>query len=75
MRGLGIGSRLMEAFAERMDRAGDLAYLETDKPENVTFYQRFGFEVIDEALVLGTPNWFMLRRPSSAVSRGPSRRP
>ena len=35
MRGLGIGARLMEAFAEQMDRAGDVAYLETDKPENV----------------------------------------
>jgi GNAT superfamily N-acetyltransferase len=65
MRGLGIGSRLMQAFAERMDAAGDPAYLETDKPENVTFYQRFGFEVIDEAIVLETHNWFMRRPPSA----------
>ena len=43
--------------------AGDVAYLETDKPENVSFYQRFGFEVTEEAQVLGIPNWFMLRRP------------
>jgi ribosomal protein S18 acetylase RimI-like enzyme len=64
MRGLGIGGRLMEAFGEQMDRAGDVAYLETDKPENVSFYQRFAFEVIEEAQVLGIPNWFMLRRPS-----------
>jgi GNAT superfamily N-acetyltransferase len=64
MRGLGIGGRLMETFAEQMDRAGEVSYLETDKPENVVFYQRFGFEVIEEATVLGAQNWFMLRRPS-----------
>jgi hypothetical protein len=38
-----------------------LGYLETDKPENVTFYKRFGFEVVDEHPVLGIKNWFMLR--------------
>jgi ribosomal protein S18 acetylase RimI-like enzyme len=70
MRGLGIGSRLMEAFADRMDARQDVAYLETDKPENVTFYERFGFEVVDEAEVLGTPNWFMRRSslPRSAAA-------
>ena len=61
MRGMGVGSQLMEAFVDRMDRRGDLAYLETDKPENVVFYERFGFEVVDEALVLGARNWFMTR--------------
>jgi GNAT superfamily N-acetyltransferase len=65
MRGLGIGSRLMEAFAERMDKVGEPAYLETDKPENVVFYERFGFEVVDEAVVLDTPNWFMRRPPAA----------
>jgi ribosomal protein S18 acetylase RimI-like enzyme len=63
MRGMGIGSRLMAAFVERMDGLGEAAYLETDKPENVRFYERFGFEVIDEELVLDTRNWFMLREP------------
>ena len=64
MRGLGIGGRLMEGFAAQMDRAGEVSYLETDKPENVVFYRRFGFEVIEEGTVLGAQNWFMLRRPS-----------
>lgn len=61
MRGQGIGGRMMERFVEIVDAAGDAAYLETDKPENVRFYERFGFEVVDEATVLGTPNWFMSR--------------
>ncbi len=62
LQGQGIGSRLMEVFCARMDEAGEDAYLETDKPINVTFYQRFGFEVVAEQPVLGRPNWFMLRR-------------
>jgi ribosomal protein S18 acetylase RimI-like enzyme len=58
----GIGSALMRAFCERMDKQGSLAYLETDKPKNVAFYRKFGFEVVDEAVVLGVPNWFMARQ-------------
>lgn len=63
MRGMGVGSQLMEELVNGMDRGGDRAYLETDKPENVVFYERFGFEVVDEALVLGAHNWFMTREP------------
>ena len=44
-----------------MDSAGALAYLETDKPENVRFYERFGFEVVTEDDVVGVHNWFMTR--------------
>jgi hypothetical protein len=40
-------------------------YLETDKTENVRFYERFGFEVIGEEPVIGVPNWFMRRGPRS----------
>lgn len=57
----GIGSALMEEVCARMDRQGALMYLETDKPGNVAFYERYGFETIGEELVLGTPNWFMKR--------------
>lgn len=63
LQGIGVGSRLMRVFSARMDAARGDAYLETDKPENVRFYERFGFEVIGEEEVLGVPNWFM-RRPS-----------
>lgn len=61
LQGRGIGSRLLEAFRERVDAAGEAAYLETDKPENVRLYRRFGFELVDEAEVLGTTSWFMSR--------------
>ena len=57
-----MGSLLMRVFCTRMDALGEDAYLETDKPEDVPFYERFGFEVVGEGEVLGVTNLFMLRR-------------
>ena len=51
----------MAEYTRRLDAGGEDAYLETDKPENVALYGRFGFEVVEEAEVLGVPNWFMWR--------------
>jgi GNAT superfamily N-acetyltransferase len=64
LQGIGIGSRLMQVVSARLDAAGDLAWLETDKPENVRFYRTFGFEVAAETNALGLPNWFMVRPPA-----------
>ena len=61
LQGRGVGGRLMQVFCAQMDAAGDDAYLETDKEINVRFYERFGFEVVDEEEVLGVTNWFMHR--------------
>jgi ribosomal protein S18 acetylase RimI-like enzyme len=61
LQGQGIGSAMIADFCSRLD-AQTLAYLETDKAENVRLYQRFGFTVVAEAEVLGVRNWFMLRR-------------
>ncbi|HEU4422411.1 MAG TPA: hypothetical protein VFR67_07700 [Pilimelia sp.] len=52
---------IMREYCRRLDEAGDTGYLETDKAQNVRFYQRFRFDVIGAAPVLGVPNWFMLR--------------
>jgi ribosomal protein S18 acetylase RimI-like enzyme len=62
LQGRRIGSRIMEEHCRRLDGAGDLGYLETDKAENVRFYERFGFEVTAEGKVIGVRNWFMLRQ-------------
>jgi ribosomal protein S18 acetylase RimI-like enzyme len=64
LQGQGIGSQIMEEHCRRLDAAGEVGYLETDKPDNARFYERFGFEVIGEEPVLGVPNWFM-RRPTA----------
>lgn len=63
LQGQGIGGAMLAAFCQRMDDCRTLSYLETDKSENVRFYQKFGFTVIAEAEVLGVPNWFMSRPP------------
>jgi hypothetical protein len=47
----------------QLDAAHLAAYLETETARNVRFYERFGFEVIDRADVLGSPTWFMWRLP------------
>jgi ribosomal protein S18 acetylase RimI-like enzyme len=63
LQGQGIGSLIMQQHCHRLDATGEVGYLETDKPENVRFYQRFGFEVVGEEPVLDVPNWFMRRPP------------
>jgi ribosomal protein S18 acetylase RimI-like enzyme len=61
MQGQGIGSQLLEHFCGYVDQSGQAAYLETDRLENVRLYERFGFSVTEEALLLGVRNWFMWR--------------
>jgi GNAT superfamily N-acetyltransferase len=72
LQGRGIGSLMMVEYTRRLDDDGEDAYLETDKPENVALYQRFGFEVIDESELFGAANWFMWRE---AGALGPGHRP
>ena len=66
--GQGLGTRMMQALGTDLDREGQTAFLETDKPENVRFYGKFGFEVVNEADVLGTRNWWM-RRPGEPAAK------
>jgi hypothetical protein len=61
----GIGSLIMQEHCRRLDAASEVGYLETDKPENVRFYERLGFEVTGDEPVIGVPNWFMRRPPVS----------
>jgi ribosomal protein S18 acetylase RimI-like enzyme len=63
--GQGIGSLLMAEHCRRLDAAGTVGYLETDKDVNVPFYERFGYEVVGEGEVIGVPNWYM-ERPAPA---------
>ena len=63
LQGHGIGSQMLALYCDQLDLAGDAGYLETDKPENVRLYQRFGFEVQSETVVLGVESWFMWRAP------------
>ena len=61
--GKGIGSALFEPMLARCDAESRLAYLEASRPENVPYYQRFGFEVIGEfAMPRGPVVWRMRRK-------------
>ncbi len=65
--GGGIGSKLLESFCAEMDSGQEVSFLETEKPENVRLYERFGFEVIDESKPLGVKQWFMRRAPGCST--------
>jgi hypothetical protein len=56
----------MEHYCQQLDQTGRPGYHETDRPENVAFYRRFGFETAGEAPVLGVENYFT-RPPAKAT--------
>jgi len=59
--GKGIGSELMQTFCGQVDANHTAAYLETDRPVNVGFYENFGFGVIGETDIFEVKNYFMWR--------------
>ena len=62
--GKGAGSALITPVIERCDEQGLGAYLESSKAENVPYYRRFGFEVVEEHAFRGGPSyWRMWRDP------------
>ena len=64
LQGRGIGGAVMRALCEWLDDGRHLAWLETDKPRNVTFYTALDFEVAGQSTILGVPTWYMRRDPS-----------
>jgi len=62
--GKGVGAALLGPILERCDREAVGAYLESSKPENVPWYERFGFTVTGQIdLPDGPPLWSMWRDP------------
>lgn len=59
--GRGVGRLLMDNFCAALDGKSTAGFLETDKAENVGFYERFGFHVVKEVQVIGTTTFFMSR--------------
>ena len=63
---MGAGGALLQPVLERCDTEGVAAYLETQKEENVPWYGRHGFDVVEKIEVKGCPPiWTMLRQPRS----------
>ena len=57
----GVGTALMRCYLDHLRRESLPGYLETDKPENINFYEKFGFVVEHEEELIGTPTWYMWR--------------
>ena len=65
--GSGVGSALIRAITDRCDAQGLGAYLESSKEQNVPFYARHGFEVVERVDPGGQPpTWTMWRDPRAA---------
>ncbi len=64
VRGRGFGQALMRSRLRRCDAEYAPAYLESSKPENIPYYQRFGFTVTGEIVLPDGPTlWPMWRAP------------
>ena len=66
--GMGVGTELMTRFCKEVDNCSAKAYLETDRDENIRFYEKFGFRCIAESIIFDVPNRYMLR-PSQTLKR------
>ena len=62
--GRGVGAALIEPVVARCDDESLGAYLESSKPDNVPYYERFGFRTTGQIdLPGGPPLWPMWRDP------------
>ena len=69
--GRGVGSRLLKVATDRLDAAGQAAYLETQTERNISLYSRHGFRVISEHKPRpdAPPLWSMWRDPEGLQPR------
>jgi len=63
LQGAGIGGLMLRAFGDQLDDAGEVGWLETDKPENVVFYRRAGWVEAEELTEHSLTTWWMRRDP------------
>lgn len=60
LQGRGLGPKLYFAVIQNLPPASTrYAWLETDRKENVTLYQKLGFKVVRRKNIVGINNWFM----------------
>lgn len=67
LQGQGAGSAIVREGLALADRESTLCYLETSERRNLTFYERLGFVVLEEAILGkdGPKAWAMRREPRS----------
>ena len=64
----GVGGALQEEVLSRCDAEGVGAYLETQNEDNLAYYRRFGWELVDTLRPVrdGPPIWTMRRQPRAS---------
>ena len=68
--GRGLGGQLLRRLSARADAAALPVYLETDDPNNVPLYERFGYRVLTAEAPASLPTvtmWRMQREAASAA--------
>ena len=70
--GQGVGSALLRAGTERADRDGLGIYLETGTEANLAFYQRHGFDILQEIHLPTAPMHWAMWRPPARSGDAPS---
>jgi ribosomal protein S18 acetylase RimI-like enzyme len=68
--GRGVGRALLSDLLVRVDAVGAASYLETDRRENLAFYESAGYAVLSEEQILGLPVWRMWRPTGSPPREG-----
>ncbi|MDX2243709.1 MAG: GNAT family N-acetyltransferase [Leptolyngbyaceae cyanobacterium bins.302] len=61
--GQGIGSKLIQPVLQAADRTKTPCYLETSTAAAMRFYQRHGFEIVEQGLFANREYWAMKRNP------------
>ena len=76
VQGRGAGGALLARWlADDVDAEASPAYLETDQPHLVRFYERFEFEPLLESELLGVRVWHLWRPAREAANDGPRQAP
>ena len=67
--GQGVGGRMLREMLAQADERALPCFLEAHTPANVALYRRFGFEVVDQAVLPGTDitDWAMVRPPGGVA--------
>lgn len=68
VQGRGYGSALLQVVLAKCDATAMPSYLESSKAENLSFYNRHGFEVVEQIVIPKTDVklWLMWREPHAA---------
>jgi ribosomal protein S18 acetylase RimI-like enzyme len=63
LQGKGYASKMIYPMIQNIENEGYSIYLETNNPDNVTFYKHFGFKVLESLNIPNTPiiHWSMLK--------------